>query len=120
TVTGWRCAGWSNAWGPMPRTAKRKKRDKSARPEAPSGSLRPKSNAAKPAPPNIAVAGFQLHELKRLIHLVQKTGIGELELNAGGRSVRISATAPSGGPGVAAAPAAGPGAAPAAPAPVAA
>ena len=43
------------------------------------------------------MAGFQLHELKRLIHLVQKTGIGELELNAGGRSVRISATPANGG-----------------------
>jgi acetyl-CoA carboxylase biotin carboxyl carrier protein len=97
----------------MPRAGRRKKGAKAA-PEAPG------PNAAKPTPPNIAVAGFQLQELKRLIHLVQRTGIGELELNAGGRSVRISATAPNGGTWVAASPAAGPGAAPAAPAPAAA
>jgi len=48
------------------------------------------------APVNAAAAGFDLVELRHLIRLVQKTGIGELELNAGGRSVRISAT-PSGG-----------------------
>ena len=49
--------------------------------------------AAKPAagPANVSVAGFSLRELNRLIRLVQRTGIGELELNAAGRSVRISA-----------------------------
>jgi oxaloacetate decarboxylase alpha subunit len=49
--------------------------------------------AAKPAagPGNVSVAGFSLRELNRLIRLVQRTGIGELELNASGRSVRISA-----------------------------
>ena len=86
----------------MPRAASRKSeaspRDPGSRPGLRPGT-RPKAetNAAKPAPPNIAVAGFQLHELKRLIRLVQKTGIGELELNAGGRSVRISATPANGG-----------------------
>jgi acetyl-CoA carboxylase biotin carboxyl carrier protein len=65
------------------------------------------------------VAGFQLHELKRLIRLVQRTGIGELELNSGGRSVRISATPANGGSGhpMVAAPVARPAAAGAAPAP---
>jgi len=37
--------------------------------------------------------GFELRELQRLIRLVQRTGIGELELSSGDRSVRISATA---------------------------
>ena len=39
------------------------------------------------------LGGIELAELKRLIRLVQRTGIGELELSSGGRSVRISATA---------------------------
>jgi acetyl-CoA carboxylase biotin carboxyl carrier protein len=38
-------------------------------------------------------AGFELAELKRLIRLVQRTGIGELEVSSGGRTVRITATA---------------------------
>lgn len=36
--------------------------------------------------------GFELRELRQLIRLVQNTGIGELELASGSRSVRISAT----------------------------
>jgi acetyl-CoA carboxylase biotin carboxyl carrier protein len=42
------------------------------------------------------VAGFELRELNRLIRLVQRTGIGELELTSAGRSVRISANATGG------------------------
>src|SRR5438093_720861 len=38
-------------------------------------------------------AGFELPELRRLIRLVQETGIGELEVTAGGRTIRISAAA---------------------------
>lgn len=38
-------------------------------------------------------SGFELSELKRLIRLVQRTGIGELEISSGGRTVRISARA---------------------------
>ncbi len=81
--------------------------------------------AVKAAPANAnrtnAAAGFDLAELRHLIRLVQKTGIGELELNSGGRSVRIAANA-SGGTWVAAAPsapAAAPRAAAASSAPVA-
>jgi len=37
--------------------------------------------------------GFELAELRRLIDLVQSTGIGELELTTGGRTVRIAAQA---------------------------
>jgi oxaloacetate decarboxylase alpha subunit len=66
----------------MRRAAERRKAAKNARP------------GAKPTPPaNSAVAGFELGELRELIELVQATGIGELELAAGGRSVRISANA---------------------------
>ena len=79
----------------------------------------------RPAPPS--PGGFELGELRQLIRLVQSTGIGELEINSGGRSVRIAAHAAAGSmPVVHAAPAAGvpapaaPGSAPsAAAAPVA-
>jgi acetyl-CoA carboxylase biotin carboxyl carrier protein len=37
--------------------------------------------------------GFELAELRRLIDLVQQTGIGELEVTTGGRTVRIAAQA---------------------------
>jgi len=37
--------------------------------------------------------GVELSELRQLIRLVQRTGIGELEVSSGGRTVRISATA---------------------------
>ena len=47
-------------------------------------------------------AGFELRELRQLIRLVQRTGIGELELASGGRSVRISASSSSVTPWVAA------------------
>jgi acetyl-CoA carboxylase biotin carboxyl carrier protein len=42
------------------------------------------------------LGGIEVAELRRLIRLVQRTGIGELEVSAGGRAVRISAV-----PGVA-------------------
>jgi len=84
----------------MPRARERKKRATAPRAE-------PGGNSSRPAePPSVEVAGFELSELRRLIRLVQRTGIGELELNSGGRSVRISATpADGGGWGVAAPPA---------------
>jgi oxaloacetate decarboxylase alpha subunit len=45
------------------------------------------------------LGGIEVAELRRLIRLVQRTGIGELEVSAGGRAVRISA-APAAGPAV--------------------
>ena len=43
--------------------------------------------------PGVALlGGTQLSELRQLIQLVQKTGIGELEVSSGGRTVRISAS----------------------------
>ena len=42
---------------------------------------------------DVMLGGIGLAEIRRLIRLVQKTGIGELELTAGGRTVRIAATA---------------------------
>ncbi len=80
--------GWSRIWLPVARTAARK------------GAKAPRTVApGKTAPlPAVAVAGFDLAELRELIELVQGTGIGELELGSAGRSVRISAT-PSGGAG---------------------
>jgi acetyl-CoA carboxylase biotin carboxyl carrier protein len=38
-----------------------------------------------------SVGGFELREIRRLIRLVQRTGIGELEVSSGDRTVRISA-----------------------------
>ncbi len=81
---------------------------------------------APAAPAGNSAAGFELAELRQLIRLVQRTGIGELELSSGGRSVRIAATAPGAVPVATAgvAPAQAPAlpaeAAPAAPAPGAA
>jgi acetyl-CoA carboxylase biotin carboxyl carrier protein len=40
-----------------------------------------------------SLVGFEISELRRLIRLVQRTGIGELEVTAGGKTVRISARA---------------------------
>jgi len=107
----------------MPRGAERKRKARSGRgprkPDAPASAPDAQKAAAKPAGDE-AVAGFQLHELRRLIRLVQRTGIGELELNSGGRSVRISANPGNGGAGAhfVAAPHAAP--TPAAPPPAAA
>jgi len=42
-------------------------------------------------PAGVMFGGVELSELRRLIRLVQKTGIGELEVSSGGRTVRISA-----------------------------
>lgn len=77
--------------------------------------------APKSAAPTSSVAGFELGELRALIKLVQRTGIGEIELESNGRSVRISAQGGGGtwvaAPTAAPAPmAAAPAAAPAAPA----
>jgi acetyl-CoA carboxylase biotin carboxyl carrier protein len=54
--------------------------------------------AIKPAPgasDNSRAGGFELVEIRRLIRLVQRTGIGELELSSGGRTVRIAANSGS-------------------------
>jgi oxaloacetate decarboxylase alpha subunit len=77
----------------MPRGAERKKRARAAAARTPAAS----ANAKRATSPDVAVAGFQFQELRRLIRLVQRTGIGELEINSGGRSVRISATPGNGG-----------------------
>lgn len=55
------------------------------------------AKALKSAKPPADKAGvgllgaIELREIQRLIRLVQKTGIGEIELSSGGRSVRVSA-----------------------------
>ncbi len=60
-----------------------------------------RASSVKPASPaaettaGASAGGFEIRELRQLIRLVQRTGIGELELSSGDRSVRISAT-PSG------------------------
>jgi acetyl-CoA carboxylase biotin carboxyl carrier protein len=58
-----------------------------------SGARSAATPAAKaPATAKPVAGGFELGELRQLIRLVQRTGIGELELTAGERSIRISAT----------------------------
>ena len=63
------------------------------------------------------LGGIGVVELRRLIRLVQRTGIGELEVSAGGRSVRISAVSgtPPAAVSVASIPSPGPAGAGAAP-----
>ncbi len=57
----------------------------------------PADKAVKPAPPGTDNAGgamlgvVGLTELRQLIRLVQRTGIGELEVSSGDRTVRIAA-----------------------------
>ena len=82
----------------------------------------PARKPVKSAPPGAdnsrgtGPGGFAFDELDALIRLVQRTGIGELEVTAGGRTVRIAAQAGM-APAVAVSPAvAAPAAAPAAPA----
>ena len=74
----------------------------------------PRKPAALPMPAAASSAGgFELGELRQLIRLVQRTGIGELELSSGGRSIRIAATALAMGAIAAPTPATGPSARPA-------
>jgi acetyl-CoA carboxylase biotin carboxyl carrier protein len=42
---------------------------------------------------DVMLGGIALAEIRRLIRLVQRTGIGELELSSNGRTLRISAVA---------------------------
>ncbi|MGH7742427.1 MAG: acetyl-CoA carboxylase biotin carboxyl carrier protein [Candidatus Eiseniibacteriota bacterium] len=44
---------------------------------------------------DVMLGGIGLAEIRRLIRLVQKTGIGELELTSSGRTVRIAANSAS-------------------------
>ncbi len=69
--------------------ASARKARRGARPPAPAAKAVAKAtDGAGPS-----VGGFELRELRQLIRLVQRTGIGELEISSGGRSVRIAATA---------------------------
>src|SRR5580765_6606477 len=71
----------------------------SPRPKRPRASGRTAAvKSPRPGADNSAgdlLGGVELTELKRLIRLVQRTGIGELELSSGGRTIRISAQAGS-------------------------
>lgn len=67
--------------------APRRKRRGTAKPAA--------AKSVKPAPrasDNSKAGGFEVSEIRRLIRLVQRTGIGELELTTDGRTVRIAAS----------------------------
>ena len=61
---------------------------------SPASSQRPELSQRAADTPRVALLnGVELSELRQLIRLVQRTGIGELEVSSGGRTVRISATA---------------------------
>src|SRR5437867_4626457 len=68
------------------------------------GASRARSRPAKPVkspgspPDNLTAGGVPLSEIRRLIRLVQRTGIGELEVSSGGRTVRIAAHSGSAAP----------------------
>ena len=55
-------------------------------------SVKPPSRNAD-TPRGALLSAAELTELRQLIRLVRRTGIGEIELSAGGRSVRVSANA---------------------------
>jgi len=82
------------------RTSKRARGGGPARAGKPVKSPAPRDDNAGSA----VLGGIGVSELRRLIRLVQRTGIGELEVSAGGRAVRIStvpgarADAPSAAP----------------------
>ncbi len=67
--------------------APRRKRRGTAKPAA-AKSLKPTSGSSD----NSRAGGFEVSEIRRLIRLVQRTGIGELELTTDGRTVRIAAS----------------------------
>ena len=67
----------------------------------PAAARRAGSKAVKSGPKrsdngkDVMLGGIGLSEIRRLIRLVQKTGIGELELTSSGRTVRIAANSAS-------------------------
>ena len=85
-------------WSVTSAVAPASKRRRARRPAAAAKAVKsraPRDDNAGSALPG----GFGVRELRRLIRLVQRTGIGELEVSAGGRAVRIS-TAPGTPPAV--------------------
>ena len=73
---------------PAPRKSGRKKGGSDAAgPAKPVKSGRPGSDNSG----DVMLGGIGAAEIRRLIRLVQRTGIGELEVSSGGRTVRISA-----------------------------
>ena len=71
------------------------------RKRSPAAARRAASKAVKSGPKrsdngkDVMLGGIGLAEIRRLIRLVQRTGIGELELTASGRTVRIAASSAS-------------------------
>jgi len=93
-------------------------RKSASRPAKPVKSAPPRSDNSK----DMMLGGIGVAEIRRLIRLVQRTGIGELEISSNGRTVRISAagshagSAPPAATAVAVQAPAAPASAPAAPA----
>jgi oxaloacetate decarboxylase alpha subunit len=70
--------------------AARRKRAPGAPRKAPSKAVK-SGRAGSDNGRDVMLGGIGLAEIRRLIRLVQKTGIGELELTSSGRTVRIAA-----------------------------
>ena len=81
--------------------AKTSKKKPGARRAAETRLLKPALPSADNSSGDADASGFELTELRRLIRLVQRTGIGELEISSGGRTVRISARAEASNRGLA-------------------
>jgi oxaloacetate decarboxylase alpha subunit len=69
-----------------PKSPRRSKNGRAAAADRPVKSRPAAADNSRGAKPG----GFELAELRQLIRLVQRTGIGELEVTAGGRTVRIA------------------------------
>jgi oxaloacetate decarboxylase alpha subunit len=67
-------------------------RKKKAAKKAPAKRVKPRPARADNRPDDV-LDGIGLAEIRRLIRLVQRTGIGELEITTAGKAVRISAHA---------------------------
>jgi acetyl-CoA carboxylase biotin carboxyl carrier protein len=87
----WRCAGW---WESSPVKTNKAKRGKPVRPSRQVADKAMKPGSAGTDNPQGAMLGVGgLAEIRQLIRLVQRTGIGELEVSSGQRTVRIAAHA---------------------------
>lgn len=87
----WLCAGW---WESSPVKTNNPKRGKPVRPAPKPADKAMKSPSGGTDNPQGAMLGVGgLTEIRQLIRLVQRTGIGELEVSSGQRTVRIAAHA---------------------------
>ena len=80
----WASGPWRRTWESPPAVPR-------PRPRRPAKPVNSRKGTADTSGVSL-LGGPDLAELRRLIRLVQRTGIGELEVSSGGRTVRISAS----------------------------